>query len=61
MNPAWRTEDGGQLRLFRPEPREVEPVADRLVVFLSERLEHEVLEIHADRFAATAWFYSRAR
>ncbi|GMU62626.1 MAG: hypothetical protein AMXMBFR34_43890 [Myxococcaceae bacterium] len=61
LNPEWKPEHGGQLRLFTPEPVEVQPLADRLVVFLSERLEHEVLESHADRFAATAWFYSRAR
>jgi SM-20-related protein len=61
LNSDWRPEHGGQLRLFAPAPLDVEPRADRLVVFLSERLEHEVLESHADRYAATAWFYSRAR
>ncbi|MEW5739712.1 MAG: 2OG-Fe(II) oxygenase [Myxococcota bacterium] len=61
LNPEWRPEHGGQLRLFTPEPVDVEPRADRLVVFLSERLEHEVLTSRADRYAATAWFYSRAR
>ncbi|MEW6432465.1 MAG: 2OG-Fe(II) oxygenase [Myxococcota bacterium] len=60
LNPDWRPEHGGRLRLFAPEPIDVDPVADRLVVFLSERLEHEVLVSHADRYAATAWFYSRA-
>jgi len=61
LNPGWTPEHGGALRLFAPEPIDVEPIADRLVVFLSERLEHEVLTSHADRYAATAWFYSRAR
>lgn len=61
LNPGWRPEHGGQLRLYTPEPVDVEPLADRLVVFLSERLEHEVLTSHADRYTVTAWFYSRAR
>lgn len=60
LNFDWQPEHGGRLRLFTPEPVDVDPVADRLVVFLSEKLEHEVLTSHADRYAATAWFYSRA-
>lgn len=60
LNPDWKPEHGGRLRLYAPEPVDVEPVADRLVVFLSEKLEHEVLTSHADRYTATAWFYSRA-
>jgi SM-20-related protein len=59
LNSDWRSAHGGQLRLYTPAPLDVEPLADRLVVFRSERLEHEVLESHADRFAVTAWFYSR--
>ncbi|WP_375754560.1 2OG-Fe(II) oxygenase [Corallococcus exercitus] len=61
-NAGWKPEDGGLLRLFPEDagaPVEVAPVLDRLVVFLSERLEHEVLPSHASRLALTAWFYSR--
>lgn len=60
LNPDWKPEHGGALRLF-PEggPLDVEPVLDRLVVFLSERVEHEVLPAFAPRYAATAWFYGR--
>ncbi len=57
LNPGWTPDDGGLLRVFEPEgPREVAPVGGRLVVFLSERLEHEVLPARAVRFAATAWY-----
>ena len=36
----------------------VEPLADRLVLFLSDwRTPHEVLPTHRDRFAVTVWFY----
>ena len=36
----------------------VEPIADRLVLFLSDwRTPHEVMPTHRDRFAVTVWFY----
>ncbi len=59
-NPEWEPAHGGVLRIY-PEggPVDVEPVLDRLVVFLSERLEHEVLPVHAPRLALTAWYYGR--
>jgi SM-20-related protein len=60
LNPAWRPEDGGQLRCHLDGgPLDVAPVADRLVCFLSERVEHEVLPAFAPRLAVTAWFYGR--
>jgi SM-20-related protein len=60
LNPDWEPSHGGLLRLF-PEggPVDVEPTLDRLVVFLSERIEHEVLPAHGPRLALTAWFYGR--
>jgi SM-20-related protein len=59
-NPAWGPEDGGMLRLHVDGgPHDVEPVLDRLLVFLSERVEHEVLPAHAARRAVTAWFRAR--
>ncbi|MEZ4316256.1 MAG: 2OG-Fe(II) oxygenase [Myxococcota bacterium] len=57
LNPGWAASDGGMLRGFEPDgPREVAPQLDRLVLFLSERVEHEVLPAARDRFALTAWF-----
>ena len=60
-NPEWMPEQGGALRVFHEDgsTREVEPVLDRLIVFLSDRLEHEVLPANAERLALTAWFYGR--
>ncbi|NOJ96302.1 2OG-Fe(II) oxygenase [Corallococcus coralloides] len=61
-NADWKPEHGGVLRLFPEDtgaPVEVAPVLDRLVVFLSERLEHEVMPAHAARLALTAWFYGQ--
>lgn len=60
LNPAWTPATGGVLRAYPPEgPADVEPVLDRFVCFLSERLEHEVLPTFAPRLALTAWFYGR--
>jgi SM-20-related protein len=58
-NPHWRPEHGGQLRVHEPgrDPTDVAPLLDRLVLFLSERVEHEVLPCHAERSAVTAWFF----
>jgi SM-20-related protein len=55
LNADWKPADGGQLRLG--DGTEIEPIAGRLIVFLSERVEHEVLPAHAPRFAITAWCY----
>ena len=59
-NPGWCPEDGGALRLHGVEsPTDVAPVLDRLLVFLSERVEHEVLPVRVPRSAVTAWFRAR--
>jgi hypothetical protein len=56
-NPVWCPEDGGALRLHGDEgPIDVAPILDRLLVFLSERVEHEVLPAVTPRRAVTAWF-----
>merc|ERR1711963_786175 len=49
--PAVKQEsDGG--RFF-----DIEPVSDRLVLFASGWLEHEVLPTSEERLAITTWFY----
>ncbi len=59
LNPAWAPAHGGALRLHAPS-HDIEPIADRLVVFLSDRIEHEVLPCSAPRFALTAWYLGRS-
>jgi len=59
LNPAWTPVDGGQLRLFLDPSVDLEPRLGRLVIFLSEKIEHEVLHSGAERLAATAWYYGR--
>jgi SM-20-related protein len=60
-NRAWAPSHGGALRVHEPDgPRDIEPSFDRAVLFLAERLEHEVLPAHAPRAAATAWLLGPA-
>jgi len=58
-NPEWHPAHGGQLRLYPTSGPtvDVEPALDHLAVFLSEKVEHEVLPAWADRYAVTAWYY----
>jgi SM-20-related protein len=60
-NPAWEPNDGGALRLHGEDgPVDVAPLLDRLLVFLSERVEHEVMPARSARWAVTAWFRARS-
>ncbi len=57
VNPGWEKEHGGCLRLFGPNKvvRDIEPRADRVLIFLSAWIEHEVLPVFKPRFALTTW------
>lgn len=72
LNPQWKDGDGGQLRLYRPPDGEpfsdwgqdrhlshvdIEPLANRLLIFQSRVFEHEVLPSRSQRYSLTAWFY----
>ncbi len=58
-NVDWQPAHGGQLRVFfsNGTVEEIEPMGDRLVVFLSEILDHQVLPVFSARAALTAWYY----
>lgn len=61
LNLDWQDEDGGQLCLYDSLdanwPIEVvTPVADRLVVFLSEQFPHEVRPAAKTRYSIAGWF-----
>jgi SM-20-related protein len=56
LNPDWAKEHGGCLRMHLDPPLDVEPRLNRLVVFMSERVEHEVLPSFAPRLTLTAWY-----
>lgn len=60
LNPEWKEEDGGILRLYLPgdDIKDVIPIAGRLVCFRSE-LEHEVLLAHKVRYSITGWILNQ--
>jgi len=57
-NVSWRPGDGGELEVYRGETAScVDPRADRMVIFLSDRVEHAVRPvIRGPRVAMTAWY-----
>ena len=61
LNEQWTPSDGGHLRVFADGERyrDIEPVAGRLVLFLSERREHAVIPTRCPRLSLTGWFRSR--
>jgi SM-20-related protein len=62
LNETWKSGDGGVLRLFEDNDRhrDVEPVAGRLVYFLTAGREHEVLPTRRPRLSISGWFRTRA-
>jgi SM-20-related protein len=62
LNAAWKPGDGGELRVFDGARgcRDVEPIAGRLVCFLTEGREHAVLTTRTDRLSVTGWFRGRS-
>ena len=60
LNESWIPADGGQLRLFDAGiARDVEPLAGRLVAFVTAGREHAVLPTQKDRLSLTGWFRRR--
>lgn len=56
LNPNWKPEEGGQLRLYLPDKMlDILPEAGRLVCFRSDLLEHEVLPATRSRLSLTGW------
>ncbi len=61
LNPGWQSADGGVLRIHDTDDGfiDVEPVAGRLVCFLTAGREHEVLQARAERLSISGWFRAR--
>jgi len=64
LNWDWYETDGGQLRLYLPTPErecslDILPSAGTFVVFLSDRIEHEVLSTLRPRLSLTGWLLRR--
>jgi SM-20-related protein len=65
LNENWRAEEGGALRLYadaksKGEFHDFLPQDRHLVLFLSERFEHEVLPPTRERLSISGWFLARA-
>src|SRR5690625_557597 len=56
LNENWKKGDGGELRIFgKGEDILVEPIARRLLLFKSDKIEHEVLTTEVPRYCLTGW------
>ncbi len=64
LNSNWRSEDGGELRLYLERKPvsgyvDIRPDGGTLVLFLSDRFPHEVLPAKRERLSLTGWFKTR--
>lgn len=64
LNQDWLEEDGGHLRLYLNADNEtahldISPIGGRLVMFLSDTFQHEVLPSSRVRMSLTAWYLTR--
>jgi SM-20-related protein len=61
LNPGWQSADGGVLRIHQGCDHfvDVEPIAGRLVCFLTPGREHEVLQAGYERLSISGWFRGR--
>lgn len=56
MNDEWKVGDGGELRVYSDEGHEdIAPLGNRLMIFKSDAIEHEVLETVKPRYSLTGW------
>ncbi|MCX6052289.1 MAG: 2OG-Fe(II) oxygenase [Campylobacterales bacterium] len=59
LNENWEEGDGGKLVIYDEDEnylKTVLPHADTLVVFLSDRFPHEVLQANTIRYSIAGWF-----
>ena len=61
LNVEWEPKHGGLLRLYETDGRslDIEPVAGRLVCFLTPGREHEVLPAQRERLSISGWYRGR--
>ncbi|UBX50158.1 2OG-Fe(II) oxygenase [Providencia alcalifaciens] len=59
MNESWQQGDGGEIVMYDMQDNELftlEPLAGRMVVFMSEDFPHEVLPTQQKRESIAGWF-----
>jgi SM-20-related protein len=61
LNSEWQSADGGILRIHNADDGfvDIEPLAGRLVCFLTPGREHEVLQARRERLSISGWFRGR--
>ena len=60
LNPDWKEDQGGQLRMYLPgQTKDFLPMAGRLVIFRSDEIEHEVRPASRERLSITGWILDR--
>jgi SM-20-related protein len=60
LNSDWKAGHGGELRLhLADQVLDIEPVANRLVLFISAEIWHEVLPTEVERLSLTGWLKQR--
>jgi SM-20-related protein len=60
LNHGWAPGAGGELRIFgAADHRDIQPLAGRLVYFLTAGREHAVLPTQRDRLSVSGWFRTR--
>ncbi len=61
LNMGWQRTDGGVLRIHGANDGciDIEPLAGRLVCFLTSGREHEVLQVRCERLSISGWFRAR--
>jgi SM-20-related protein len=62
LNETWTSGAGGELRIVEPSGghRDIEPIAGRLVCFMSAGREHQVLPARRERLSISGWYSTRA-
>lgn len=60
LNKNWQKGDGGELVIYNDgDEIKVEPKAKRLLLFKSDRIEHEVLTTNVPRYSLTGWLLNQ--
>lgn len=61
LNEQWHSNEGGELRLYIEDNtyRDITPVQNRIVIFISEKFLHEVMPGERERMSLTGWFRRR--
>jgi len=59
LNEHWIQGDGGELKIHKPVEHLVEPIFNRLVLFRSDTVLHEVLPANRPRKSLTGWLLKR--